>query len=301
MTQFSLATIATDGVPAAAVIVEGRCHPVATLDPALAGHDVKALLDAWDTMLPRLEALAAAAPTAGGKKAPTLLAPVLYPDSLLAVGANYSGHLEEMGLPVEKWPVMPFFCRPVRTTLVGPGRTVRIPRSTKEFDWECELAVVIGRRLRHATRAEAMAGIAGYAVGLDLSCRDLIKVDNELGTDLIRGKGQDTMAPCGPAIRPAKYITDVNDLRIQLTVNGEPMMDARTSEMLYKCDELIATISEHVTLSPGDIVFTGSPAGSADRHGNRWLRPGDTIRAEIEQVGVLEVTMMADDEEETGR
>ncbi len=142
-----------------------------------------------------------------------------------------------------------------------------------------------------------MAGIAGYSIGLDLTCRDLIKVDNELGTDLIRGKGQDTMAPCGPAMMPAEFVTDVDDLRIQLWVNGEPMMDARTSKMLYKCDEMIATISEHITLQPGDICFTGSPSGSADRHDNRWLRPGDRIRAEIEQIGVLEVEVRSSDEE----
>ncbi len=297
MTVFSLATITADAGPAAALVIDGRYHPLATLSPELGGHDVKALLAAWDVILPMLKALAAAAPQGGGLAKAQLLAPVLYPDTLLAVGANYSGHLEEMGLPVEKWPVMPFFVRPARTTLVGAGRTVRIPRSTKQFDWECELAIVIGRTLRHASRAEAMAGIAGYAIGLDLTCRDLIKVDNELGTDLIRGKGQDTMAPCGPAIVPTEFVSNVDDLRIQLAVNGEPMMDARTSEMLYKCDEMIANISEHITLQPGDICFTGSPSGSADRHGNRWLRPGDTIRAEIEQVGVLEVTMRADDQE----
>ncbi len=300
MTVFSLATIEVEAGPASALVIDGRYHLLSTLDPDMGAHDVKALLAAWDVAFPKLKALSAEAPQGGGMAAARVLAPVLYPDTLLAVGANYSGHLEEMGLPVEKWPVMPFFVRPVRTTLVGPGRTVRIPRSTKQFDWECELAIVIGRTLRHASRAEAMAGIAGYTVGLDLTCRDLIKVDNELGTDLIRGKGQDTMAPCGPAIMPAAFVGDVGDLRIQLAVNGEPMMDARTSEMLYKCDEMIATVSEHITLRPGDICFTGSPSGSADRHGNRWLRPGDAIRAEIEQVGVLEVTMQAGDEEDRG-
>jgi 2,4-didehydro-3-deoxy-L-rhamnonate hydrolase len=294
VTPFSLAMIAAPGsAPEAALLIEDRCYTLAGLDPDLAGVDTKALLGDWDTMFPRLSKLAEAAPVDTATTQPQLLAPVLYPDALLAVGGNYKAHLKEMGLPVEKWATMPFFCRPVRTTLVGPGETVRIPRSTKQFDWECELAVVIGRTLRHASREEAMAGIAGYAIGLDLSCRDLIKVPNELGTDLIRGKGQDTMAPCGPAIRPAAFV-DPADLHLQLWVNGERMMDARTSDMLFKCDEMIATISEHVTLRPGDICFTGSPSGSAGVHGDRWLRDGDTIRAEIEQVGVLEVTVRDD-------
>jgi 2,4-didehydro-3-deoxy-L-rhamnonate hydrolase len=97
---------------------------------------------------------------------------------------------------------MPLFLRPPTSTLVGPGRTVVIPRSTKQFDWECELAVVVGRRLRHATREEAVGAAAGYSIGMDLSCRDLIQVDNDLNVDLVRGKAQDTMAPCGPHTCP---------------------------------------------------------------------------------------------------
>ncbi|HEV7434218.1 MAG TPA: fumarylacetoacetate hydrolase family protein [Pseudorhizobium sp.] len=129
-----------------------------------------------------------------------VLTPIRYPATLLAVGANYSGHLKEMGLDAGRWASMPFFIRPPKSTLVGPGATVIIPRSTRQFDWECELAVVIGRPLRHATKVEAAAAIAGYSIGLDLSCRDLIQVDNDLKVDLLRGKAQDTMAPM-PATR----------------------------------------------------------------------------------------------------
>ena len=131
-------------------------------------------------------------------------------------------------------------------------------------------------------------------MGFDLSCRDLIQVDNDLKVDLVRGKAQDTMAPCGPAMVPAKFVEDVNDLRVQLSVNGEMMMDASTSEMLYKIDEQLSTISEYLTIEPGDILFTGSPSGSAGVHDNRWLRDGDRIRGEIESVGVLDVTVRDD-------
>ena len=224
----------------------------------------------------------------------TLLTPIMYPDALLAVGANYSGHLEEMGLEAEKWASMPFFMRPPRTSLVGPGDTVRIPRSTRQFDWECELAVVICKRLRHADRCEASAAIAGYSIGLDLSCRDLIPADNDLKIDLVRGKAQDTMTPCGPAIVPAQFVENVNDLRITLAANDEPMIDASTSEMLYKVDEQLSVISAYLTLMPGDILFTGSPSGSARVHGDRWLRDGDRIRAEIQDIGILEVSVHDD-------
>jgi 2-keto-4-pentenoate hydratase/2-oxohepta-3-ene-1,7-dioic acid hydratase in catechol pathway len=301
MARFVLATLQTPRGPRAAIGVSERFFALEDAQPRLGHESCRSLLERWETACPELEELAEqlqrrpghAVPAVVAAQAP-LLAPILYPDKLLAVGANYSGHLREMGLKVEKWTSMPFFLRPPNTTLVGPGKTVRIPRSTQEFDWECELAVVVGKPMRHATRVQAAQAIAGYAIGLDLSCRDLIQVNNDLKVDLMRGKAQDTMAPCGPAIVPAKFVPNVDNLRIQLTVNGEKMMDASTAEMLYKVDEQLSVISEYMSLCPGDILFTGSPSGSAGVHGNRWLRPGDRIRAQIEQVGVLEVEMLAD-------
>ncbi|MFE4664664.1 fumarylacetoacetate hydrolase family protein [Streptomyces sp. NPDC056716] len=283
----------------ATVEIDGRTQPGLLLEdgtliapPELAATTVKELLNRWDTAQPDLAELAArpGPPVPSG----TLLTPVRYPDSLIAVGANYAGHLKEMGLEVKRWVPMPFFHCPPRSRLVGPGATVRIPDSTTQFDWECELAVVVGRTLRHASRDEARAAIAGYSIGLDLTCRDLIQVDG-LGLDLARGKSQDSMAPCGPAVVPARFIPDDGDLRITLSVNDEPMMDASTKEMLYPVDEVLAEISRHNTLRPGDIVFTGSPAGSAGDHGGRWLRPGDRIDAAITGIPTLTVTMTRED------
>jgi 2,4-didehydro-3-deoxy-L-rhamnonate hydrolase len=295
MTNFALATLSTPDGPAAAIHAGGRYHLIGAVQPLLVEATCLSLLQSWDAAFPLLEALAtrlAEHPADGvSEQDAHLLTPVIYPDKLMAVGANYSGHLREMGLKAEKWASMPFFIRPPKTTLVGPGKTVMIPRSTKQFDWECEVAVFLGRRLRHASKAEAAAAVAGYAIGLDLSCRDLIQVDNDLKVDLVRGKAQDTMAPCGPVIMPAKFVPDINDARIQLSVNGEMMMNASTSEMLYKIDEQLSTISEYLTIEPGDILFTGSPSGSAGVHGNRWLRPGDHIHAEIENIGVLDVVL----------
>ena len=200
-----------------------------------------------------------------------------------------------MGLPVEKLSPMPFFARPPQSTLVGQGKTVRIPRSTKQFDWECELAVVIGKKLHHAARQQAADAIAGYTIGLDMTCRDLIVATRGLGTDLMHGKAQDTMAPCGPHFVPKQFVPDVNHLKIQLWVNDNLMMNSSTSEMLFKCDEIISEISESTTPYPGDIIFTGSPAGSAGVHGGCWLKPGDKIRSEIQDIGILRVEMVADD------
>jgi 2-keto-4-pentenoate hydratase/2-oxohepta-3-ene-1,7-dioic acid hydratase in catechol pathway len=301
MTPFTVATLKTPGGSKAAISINGFYYPIENIQPLLQPASSRTLLETWDTSLPLLEELSDSLATNGAtntagipQEAAHLLAPVLYPDNLLAVGGNYAGHLKAMGLEVKKSDVMPFFIRPPKSTLVGPGETVRIPKTTHQFDWECELAVFVGKRLKDAGRDEARAAIAGYAIGLDLTCRDLIWVDNDLKLDLVRGKGQDTMAPCGPAITPAKFVKDPNNLRIQLYVNDEKMMDASTSEMIYKIDEQLSVISRFITLQPGDILFTGSPAGSAKEHGGRWLKPGDRIHAEISEVGALDVTMRPD-------
>ncbi len=299
MPRFTLGTRQSTQGPQAVIEVDGGYYPLATLVPRLRGISVRQLFDDWDTSLALLQEQAARIRKGGtdveqallGVHTVSLLAPILYPDKMLAVGANYSGHLKEMDLEQQKGAAMPLFLRPPTTTLVGPGDTVKIPSSTNQFDWECELAVFVARALSHASREEAAEAIAGYAIGLDLSCRDLIWVNNALKVDLVRGKAQDTMGPCGPMIVPAQFVPDVTDLRIQLWVNGENMMDASTSEMLWKVDEQLSIISQYITLAPGDILFTGSPSGSAGVHGNRWLQPGDQIRATIEQVGTFEVTM----------
>ena len=300
MPMFTLATLRSPGGPQAALGVGDAYYPLHALQPEL-HSTVRTLLDDWDTSLPMLEELSEhivagklGAVSRIEKNMAQLETPVLYPDKLMAVGANYSGHLKEMGLDVKKWASMPFFLRPPKTTLVGPGKTVHIPKSTKQFDWECELVVFVGRHLRHASKEEAAAAVAGYAVGFDLSCRDLIQVDNDLKVDLVRGKAQDTMAPCGPYMMPAKFVPDPYNLHIQLWVNDAQMMNAYTSEMLYHVDEQLSVISEYLTIEPGDMLFTGSPSGSAAVHGGRFLQPGDRIHAEISGVGSLDVTMCQD-------
>ena len=295
MQNFTLASLETDAGPVPAIGISGRFWRLSELDPGLAAS-VKQLLQDWPASFSRLAHAAEQAAGAGGPPpvtAPRLLRPVLYPDKLLAVGANYTGHLHEMHLPETKWDSMPFFLRPPTTTLVGPGKTVRIPDTTRQFDWEVELAVVLGGTLREASREQARAAIAGYSIGLDLSCRDLIQTDTALSVDLVRGKAQDTMAPCGPWIVPAAFVPDPQNLRLQLAVNDAPMQDGNSREMLWQVDEQLAEISRFVTLVPGDILFTGSPAGSAASKGVPFLKPGDRIRAEIESIGVLEVELIA--------
>lgn len=293
---FTLATLRTGGGAQAAIGVDGHYYLLSNVLRSR-NRGLVDLFGEWDAAYSELAELAAG--IAGAPQAPFALdpatvvfeTPLMYPRKLVAVGANYVSHLKEMGLAAEKWPLMPFFLRPPTTSLVGPGRTVRIPRSTKQFDWELELAVVVGRRLRDATPETAAAAIAGYSIGLDLSCRDLIPTHDELHVDLMRGKAQDTMAPCGPHIVPAAFVGDPYALRMTLSVNGKAMIDASTAEMLYRIDEQLSIISSYITLEPGDVLFTGSPAGSAAAHGEPFLAPGDRITAEIESIGTLVVEM----------
>jgi 2-keto-4-pentenoate hydratase/2-oxohepta-3-ene-1,7-dioic acid hydratase in catechol pathway len=298
MTVWTLATLHTLDGPKAAIGVNGKLFAVEALEPPLTGISTKEMVQNWEAFFPRLDELADRVahhkePIAPGIPASEadLLTPIVYPDGLFAIGGNYSGHLKAMGMSVTKSGTMPFFIRPPRTSLVGPGDTVMIPKTTRQLDWECELAVFVGRTLKNANREEAAAAVAGFAVGLDLSCRDLLKADNDFKVDLARGKAQDTLAPCGPAMMPAMFVPDVNNLRIQLFLNDEKMMDGSTSEMIYKIDEQLSTISNFMTVEAGSILFTGSPAGSAGEHGNRWLQPGDRLHAEIENVGALDVSL----------
>jgi 2-keto-4-pentenoate hydratase/2-oxohepta-3-ene-1,7-dioic acid hydratase in catechol pathway len=259
---------------------------------------VRSLFEGWEAAFARLGVIAAQCARAG-RDSPAVLrpdevalaTPLKFPNKLICVGAVYSDHLLEMKLPATRWPLMPFFIRAPTTSLVGPGKTVHIPSMTKEFDWEIELAVVVGHTLRDATPDEATAAIAGYTVGIDLSCRDLIDRASPLGVDLVRAKSQDGMAPAGPVFQPAPFVGDPQQLTLKLWVNGELKQNGSTANMLFPVNDQLSTISRYITLEPGDMVFTGSPAGSGGMSG-RFLQAGDHIRAEISRVGTLEVEVL---------
>ncbi|MFT4068194.1 fumarylacetoacetate hydrolase family protein [Paraburkholderia sp.] len=296
--NFGIATVMKP-YPMAALEIEGRYWPFDVLKqhgidlPAL---EVKALFSDWFSHISYLAHIVEHCigdPVLNSLGLPaeevTLGVAIQFPNKVIAVGANYASHLAEMGLPVARWEPLPFFFKPPTTTMVGPGNTVVMPARTRQLDWEIELAVVIGRRLSDASREDAMRAIAGYAVGLDMTARDWVQQpDSPIKVDLMRGKCQDTMCPFGPVIRPAQFIKDPHQLRLQLWINETPRQDANTSEMLYRIDEQLSLISQFVTLEPGDVLLTGAPAGSGVSYG-AFLQPGDRIRASIEQVGVLDV------------
>jgi 2-keto-4-pentenoate hydratase/2-oxohepta-3-ene-1,7-dioic acid hydratase in catechol pathway len=260
---------------------------------------VRAILDDWQRIYPGLVAAAQVCAREGPESRAFvsgtdahLLTPVKFPNKLICVGAVYRDHLLEFNLPPERWKNMPMFLRAPTTSIVGPGRTLVIPPTTKEFDWEIELAVVVSQRLKNADLQTAQSGIAAYSVGLDMTCRDLLGRDSPTGVDLVRAKAQDGMAPVGPFLRPAQFVSDPQNLRLRLFVNDEIKQNGTTSDMLWSIPEQLSTISRYITLEPGDIVFTGSPAGSGASIG-QFLHPGDRIRAEIDQVGTLHVEVVA--------
>ena len=296
--NFAIANLSTSSGERAALAIDSDYFRLDLISSEW-NTSVRAILDDWQRFYPTLVCAAQRCALEGSKARAFvsgsdvhLLTPVKFPNKLICVGAVYRDHLLEFNLPPERWKNMPMFLRAPTTSIVGPGRTLVIPATTKEFDWEIELAVVVSRRLKNADLQTAQAGIAGYSVGLDMTCRDLLGRDSPTGVDLVRAKAQDGMAPVGPIMRPAEFVTDPQNLRLRLFVNDEIKQNGTTSDMLWSIPEQLSTISQFITLEPGDIVFTGSPAGSGASIG-QFLHPGDRIRAEIEQVGTLHVEVMA--------
>ncbi len=290
--MWALATL-DGGKPA--LMVDGKLYPLAAL-VAAAGKAAPAsnvdLFADWDTWKPVLTALASS--PAKSSVAPVeakLAAPLLYPGKVLCAGANYYDHMAEMGFPGVKKETQRlfFFFKPPRNAVVGPGATVTMPRGTKKYDWEIELAAVIGKTARYVSVENALSHIAGYTVAIDLSARDFNQAPDQFYKfDWVAGKATDSACPLGPWIVPADALGDVQNVALKLSVNGVVKQDSSTSQMIYSVAEQIARASELMTLDPGDVVLTGTPAGVGVPKGT-FLNPGDKIDAEIAGIGKLSV------------
>jgi 2-keto-4-pentenoate hydratase/2-oxohepta-3-ene-1,7-dioic acid hydratase in catechol pathway len=186
-----------------------------------------------------------------------------------------------------------FFLKPPSTALVGQGRSVRYPTQSEKLDYELELAFVIGKRGRHIAVEHARDHIAGYTIGLDLSARDWQRHPQHLVKfDLFGGKAFDDSCPLGPGIVPARFVDDGN-LQLRFSLNGQVRQDANTKDMIWPVPELVARISEHLTLEPGDVVLTGTPAGVGLSTGV-WTKVGDRLDGEITGLGTLHVEIVKD-------
>jgi 2-keto-4-pentenoate hydratase/2-oxohepta-3-ene-1,7-dioic acid hydratase in catechol pathway len=200
---------------------------------------------------------------------------------IVCVGMNYRDHAAEAGLDVPERPVL-FAKWP--NALIGPGDPIVVPAFTSEVDYEAELGVVIGRRVRDVDAGEALDAVAGYVCVNDVSARDVQFSDGQW----TRAKSFDTFCPVGPRLVPAEEVPDPQALRIRCLVNGEVMQDSSTAQMVFGVAEIVAHASRGMTLEPGDLIATGTPAGVGfTRRPPIFLRPGDEVTVEIEGVGTL--------------
>ena len=211
-----------------------------------------------------------------------LVAPVPAPAKVVCVGRNYAEHAAETGSAV---PTEPQLFSKWANAVVGPGVDVILPSITHALDYEAELVAVIGRRAHRVTESRALDHVLGYTCGNDISARDLQFGD----TQWTRGKALDTFAPMGPWIVTADEIPDPQVLGIRCAVNGETRQDDTTANMVFPVAQIIAFITEAITLEPGDVIYTGTPPGIG--HGRTppsYLQPGDRVRVEIDHIGAIE-------------
>ncbi len=210
-----------------------------------------------------------------------LLAP-LVPGKVVAIGLNYLDHIRETGM---ERPERPLVFAKFPSSVIGPGEPIVVDRSVCErADWEVELAVVVGNRLRDASPDEALEGVFGYSVGNDVSAREVQFSDGQW----VRGKSLDTFCPLGPVVVTADEIPDPQVLRLSTRVNGELMQDSSTAEMVFGVGELLAFCSRSFTLEPGDVLLTGTPWGCGEfMDPQRSLQDGDVVECEIERIGKL--------------
>jgi 2,4-didehydro-3-deoxy-L-rhamnonate hydrolase len=207
--------------------------------------------------------------------------PIAVPSKIVCIGLNYRDHAEEQGVDLPEAPLL-FAKWP--NTLIGAGETIVIPPITSKVDYEAELGVVIGARLRNVSEESALEGVDGYLCLNDVSARDLQFADGQW----VRGKSLDTFCPVGPELVPAADVPDPQRLSIRALVNGRVLQDSSTAQMVFGVAAVIAHVSRAITLEPGDLIATGTPAGvGAFRDPPVFLQPGDEVTIEIERLGAL--------------
>jgi 2-keto-4-pentenoate hydratase/2-oxohepta-3-ene-1,7-dioic acid hydratase in catechol pathway len=249
-------------------------------DPTLPLSTVE-LISKWKTYLPRLQSLAKKLGTS--EQPLRVLCPIDTPRKILCIGINYRDHAIETKAPIPDEPIV--FCK-MPTAMIGPDEPIILPRVSSEVDFEAELVLVIGQTMKSVSESNAMNGVFGYSVGHDVSARDWQK--GKPGKQWFLGKSFDTFAPLGPAIVTSDEVPDTSRLRIQCRINGETMQDSTTKELIFNPAQLVAYISQVMTLHPGDVIYTGTPPGvGMARTPPRFLQDGDVVEIEIESVGVL--------------
>lgn len=264
---------------------------LAFLPPEGAANSLVRDLANWLSADPSHVPAQGAVPTATAE----LLVPIPRPNKIFLLAGNYADHIKEGGgIAAERAETFPYvFMKPPTTTLTDPGKPIRIPKvSPTHIDWELELAVIIGRKTRGVRESEALKSVAGYTIINDISNRKFRpnpgrkERPKDAFFDWLHGKWHDGFCPCGPCVTSADAIPNPEVLPMKLTLNGQVKQDASTALQIFPVAAIIEFISSFVTLEPGDIISTGTPAGVGNSSGT-YLKPGDKMQAQIGSIGTL--------------
>jgi 2-keto-4-pentenoate hydratase/2-oxohepta-3-ene-1,7-dioic acid hydratase in catechol pathway len=300
---YKLATYQSAAGPRAGLIVDDKLFDVASLTRKPAYATVLGILNDWKSAQAALKTAAANAGKSRVKSRPLartkLLTPVLWPSAIYCAGANYADHVAEMNrannrpdepdphtLGLQSW----HFIKASRS-LANPGATIKISDYSKMMDWEIELAAVIGRAAKHVSVEKALGYVAGYTCANDLSARDRgrrphVPDTSPFKADWVAHKSFDGSCPLGPWIVPASDIKEPQNLGLKLWVNGAIKQDSNTSRMIFTLAEQIAHLSSRLTLHPGDLILTGTPAGVGMGR-KEFLQAGDVVKIWIEGIGEI--------------
>lgn len=297
---YRLAVISQNDKPQVIVEKSGKYLPI---DTVLEGEvarkigtngplDLAFLLEdwaGWNAMLDRYVTKNASLFDSGGEPVEQLKfeAPLAAPGKIICIGSNFHDHIAEMAIPMT--PSYPYsFIKPTNNTVRGSGDAVAKPKKAELFDWEAELGVVIGKQCVDVSKEDALSVVAGYVNFNDLSCRDWLASRPPVGVDWVQHKAFDGFAPFGPYLVPAEFVPDVQDMPMRLDVNGVTKQDSSTAQMVFGVADIIAHLTSIMTLMPGDIIATGTPAGVG--HGAKppqYLKAGDVVEIEIGDLGRL--------------
>ncbi|WP_018969689.1 fumarylacetoacetate hydrolase family protein [Rubritalea marina] len=231
--------------------------------------------------LERLKAFVASNELPSVEASSVTLAPAIArPSKIVCIGLNYALHAKESGMEPPSEPVVFFKST---SAWSGPNDTIVIPRKSEKTDWEVELAVVIGKKAKYVSEEDALDYVAGYAVHNDYSERAW---QIEMGGQWVKGKSADTYAPFGPYVATTDEVPDPNELKLWLSVNGEKLQDSTTADFIFNVQHVISYLSEFMTLLPGDVISTGTPAGvGLGFDPPRYLKEGDVVELGIDKLG----------------
>jgi 2-keto-4-pentenoate hydratase/2-oxohepta-3-ene-1,7-dioic acid hydratase in catechol pathway len=283
-------TVATDQGPRVCGAFEGKYVDLLAADPNMP-TSIRELLATGQEGLARAQSALRRGSVTHDRAQVRLLPPVPDPRKIICIGLNYRDHAAESGVPAPPEPVL-FSKYP--TALIGHLEPIILPRVSNEVDYEAELVVVIGRGGRHLSREQAWQHVGGYTAGHDVSARDWQL--NKPAKQWMAGKTFDTFAPTGPELVTPDEVPNPHNLGIRLRLNGQTMQDSNTKQLIFGVDELIAYLSQIMTLEPGDLIFTGTPPGvGMARKPPVWLKPGDVVEVEIDHLGVLRNPVTAEE------